>query len=46
MDPLSDNISQLEAKADAFQKESKYKECMDVYHEILTIKKNSFGEHS
>lgn len=43
MDSLSEHIAELESRAEAFQKDSKYKECMDVYNEILTVKKNSFG---
>lgn len=46
MDSLSEQISELEARAEGFQRESKYKECMDVYQEILVLKKNAFGEQS
>lgn len=37
----------MEEEADRFEKEqNKLNECMDLHKEILTIKRNSYGEHS
>ena len=46
IDPIREKLMQLDVKAENLQKAGKYLECLEVFEEMLSIKKNAFGEDS